>query len=861
MRKGRALADYEAKRDFENTPEPDSGGRSKVPASPAGAHGLFVVQKHAARNLHYDFRLEHEGVLLSWAVPKGPSLDPGTKRLAVQVEDHPLGYATFEGRIPAGSYGAGTVAIWDRGHWAPHGDVDQGLAGGRLDFRLLSGKLAGEWHLVRLAKDTASASRGKPNWLLFRGKDTGAPPAGGAAPRAAAGRRASPPGHRPSGPPSEAAAALFSLATLVSQPPAGNDWLHETKWDGYRLLAARQGDAVSLWSRSGADWSDRLPEITMALSELGGESALLDGELIVTEDGRSRFQALQAALGEAPGTVARRGLSFIAFDLLTLDGEDLRTLPLIERKRRLKLLLATLPARSRVRPSPHQVGRGDERLASAREKGLEGIVSKRTDAPYRSGRGRDWLKIKCHQRQELVIAGYTLARTTMARAGELGELGALLLAVREARGGFTYAGRVGTGFDRSTRRDLLRRLRKLESDRPSISGPLPDTAAVHWVRPALVAEVRFSEWTADGRLRHPSFVGLREDKVAAEVRREVPERGAQTTRGAATVSRARPGRGDVQVEGVPISHPERLLFADSKLAKVDLARYFAAVWPHLEPHLRDRPLAFLRCPGGAREPCFFQKHWTAKTPGVEPVEVSEPGESSTAHAQIDSVAGLVGLAQAGVVELHLWGARAPRLEYPDRLVFDLDPGPGVVWKQVVAGARLVRALLEELGLQSFALLSGGKGVHVVVPLLPRRRWPEVKAFAAGIAHALALASPERYVDRAAKGARDRRIYVDYLRNARGATAIAPYSPRARARGTVAAPIAWAELARAAPGRWTIETLPRRLRSRARDPWAQYFAVQQELTSAALAKVGIIETGERPKRTAKISKKRTRARGG
>lgn len=850
----RSLATYDAKRDFEATPEPDA--RRKRPsrragrAVPSSAHGLYVVQKHAARNLHYDFRLEHEGVLLSWAVPKGPSRDPRQRRLAVEVEDHPLDYADFAGEIPAGNYGAGKVEIWDRGHWSPHGDVAEGLRRGRLAFRLQGGKLEGEWHLVRLAQRSPGPPTRKPSWLLFRSPDAAGEPVGEGAPEPASPRRLP----RSTSPESEAAARLFELATLAAEPPAGDGWVHETKWDGYRLLAARQGEAVQLWSRSGADWTERLPEIAAAIRALSVDEAIVDGELVAMAGRKSRFQSLQTALGESGDGVSRRSLRFQAFDLLTLDGEDLRALPLVERKRRLSRLFEGLPASSPLRLSRHQLGKGETRWRAACARGLEGIVSKRADAPYRAGRGRDWLKVKCLGRQEFLIVGFT------AQSEHPSELAALLLAVAGDDGRLAYAGRVGTGFDRASRTELMRRLQALETKASPVAGAVPGARAVHWVRPRLVAEVRFTEWTADGRLRHPSFVGLREDKAPLDVRRESAAATsgagpAARSRGVPAVRAARPvggakappaAAGPDTVERVRITHPERQIFPESPVTKLDLARYWQIAWPWIELHLKGRPLAFLRCPEGAGAACFFQKHWPGALTGVVAVDVAEPGESAPPQARVGSLAGLVGLTQFGVVEIHLWGAKARRLEHPDRLVMDLDPGPGVAWREIVAGARLLRDLLAELGLESFPLLSGGKGVHVVAPLSPRQDWATVRAFAAALARTLATASPERYIDRSTRSRRAGRIFVDYLRNGRGATAIAPYSPRARPGGPVATPITWEEVARAAPARWSVATLPKRLAALDRDPWAGYFELEQAITPAALAALGIA-AAKRPRK--------------
>jgi bifunctional non-homologous end joining protein LigD len=838
------LGTYVAKRDFAATPEPSGAKRAAREKAAGGDHGLYVVQKHAASRLHYDFRLEHDGVLLSWAVPKQPSKNPRDRRLAVQVEDHPLDYAKFEGVIPEGNYGAGKVEIWDRGRWAPKGDVSRALAQGRLNFQLFGGRLAGDWHLVRLTpRDPAEKRRGARNWLLFRGRSGkshsskdpvlrvrhGRTKAAQAAPEPAA-----------AAPRNAAAAGQFELATLVDEPPPGKEWIHETKWDGYRMLAAVQGGRASLWSRSGGDWSDRLPELAEALAALPVKDAVVDGEVVSLAAGRSSFQSLQAALGESPGSRARRSLRFVAFDLLAHNGEDLRALPLLERKRHLQTLLDRRPKGSLLLSSPHRVGRGEERYARACKRGLEGIVSKRADAPYRAGRGRDWLKVKCRARQEFVIAGYTHGRS--AAGVERDEVGALLLATRETRkpGALVYAGRVGTGFDQRTRLELFRRLRRAEVRAPSVAGA-PASREARWVRPDLVAEVEFVEWTSDGRLRHPVFVALREDKPASAVRRELPAAtGAATeeamNEGPATKpkrQRRSAAKTEPEVAGVRITHPERLLFPGSDLTKLDLARYFEAAWPYLEPHLAGRPLAFVRCPEGARAQCFFQKHWPETVAGIEPVDISEPGEKEPPHALISALSGLVALAQRGVIEIHLWGSRSRALEKPDRLVFDLDPADDVPWREVVAGARLLRSLLEELGLESFVLATGGKGVHVVAPLAPRADWATVRAVAAAIARALEAGAPERYIAQASKKARSGKIFVDYLRNGRGATAIAPYSPRARAGGPVAAPIGWDELARTRPAKFTIENV---LRRAARDPWSGYFALKQSISKAALARL-------------------------
>jgi len=797
------LAEYRRKRDFRRTREP-RGRRGAA----AAAAGRYVVQRHAARRLHYDFRLEYGGVLLSWAVPKGPGA-VGERRLAVRTEDHPLGYAEFEGEIPAGEYGAGQVRIWDRGTWRPEGDVDRALARGRLDFRLDGGRLAGRWHLVRLGGRGARAHGDE--WLLIRGADeeAGEP----AAPKAGGARR---------GALAELAGQL-SLARLVDRPPAGRDWLHETKWDGYRLMGVRDGDAVTLVSRSGADWTERLPEVAEALRAVDAQRFVIDGELVHLQRGRSSFKDLQAALSEPPGSGPREGLRLVAFDLLVEGDEDLRPLPLLERKRRLATLLRDVRTR-RLRLSPHRRGGGEAIHAEACAGGLEGLVSKRATSPYRAGRGGDWLKSKCRPRQELVIVGWTPARGDRRSNG----LGALLLATGDGSGGLRYVGRVGSGFDSASRQLLACVLPAVATTRAPLEVPRAAARGVRWVRPRLVAEVAFADWTGDGRLRQASFLGLRQDKAARDVVRE----------------RATGGDSSDVVAGVRISHPERALFVDSERTKLDLARYFDRIWPWIEPHLEDRPLAFLRCPEGARSDCFFQKHWEAALPGTDPVTIEER-DGPEPYLRVGSRQGLVALAQHGVIELHLWGARAAELERPDRWVFDLDPGPEVPWSAVVRGARRLRDLLQRLGLRSFAMTSGGTGVHVVAPLEPVASWDEVRAASAAVARALAEHDPATFVARATKAERRGRIFVDYLRNGRGATAIAPYCPRARAGAPVAMPIRWEELARSAPARWTIDNVFRRLGRLRADAWKGYFELRQRLPA------GLVSAGRARRSTGRL----------
>lgn len=745
------LRDYRRMRDFRTTREP-RGGRPRAP----GRRLRFFIQRHAATRLHYDFRLELDGALKSWAVPKGPSLDPRDRRLAVHVEDHPLEYGSFEGEIPKGEYGAGTVRLWDRGEWIPEGDPREGYRKGRLKFRLEGGRLHGRWMLVAL--------RDGKNWLLIKEKDESA---------------AAAPVERFVEP---------QLATLAAKVPAGERWAHEVKFDGYRIQARAGSGKVVLLSRRGLDWTDRFPALSASLKKLRANSALIDGEAVVLdEQGRSHFQLLQNALSEN----RTDGVAYYAFDLLELDGRDMRGEPLAERKKALKALLDASP-RAKIRYSEHVQGKGEQLFRLACDTGLEGIVCKLADAPYRSGRSPDWLKVKCVHEQEFVVAGWT--DPAGARAG----FGALALGVREG-GKLRYAGRVGTGFTTASLRELHSRLSSLKAPRCPLDAPPPGPEArgVHWVRPVLVAEVGFTGWTKDGVLRHPSFKGLREDKPAAEVVVEKPR------------------------EAPRLTHPERVLYPEAGVTKLDLARYYEAAAERLLPFVANRPLALLRCPGGVGKPCFYQKN-----AGDSFGDAIRAGEG---FVFIEDAAGLAALAQAGVLEIHPWGSRVGAIETPDNLIFDIDPGPKTPWRLTVAAAREARARLELLGLAPFLKTTGGKGLHVVVPLAPGASWPEAKAFCKAFAELMAADAPKLYTTKLKIEARGGRIFIDYLRNQRGSTAVAAYSPRARDGAPVSAPLSWDELSRTPRSdRWTVRTIVPRLK---RDPWKDFERARRPLPRA------------------------------
>jgi bifunctional non-homologous end joining protein LigD len=849
-----ALNEYRKKRDFGRTPEPRGVVRARAKLR------TFVVQQHAASRLHYDFRLEHRGVLLSWAVPKGPSFDPAEKRLAVRVEDHPLDYGGFEGVIPAGQYGAGRVIVWDRGHWQPHGDVDEGLREGKLEFVLEGRKLRGEWTLVRMGGKRAKDEK---NWLLIKHRDAFART--GAAAQVTLLEPASVKSGRPiadlasktsRAPRATRAATPMrvvrsartgqvtvraardplpdfvapQLATLVASAPTESGWLFETKFDGYRMLARLQDGRVRWISRNGRDWSDRFDELTPVLARLPAKAALLDGEVVVVRpNGTTSFQGLQRVLaGESSAK-----LTYAVFDLLHLDGHDLRARRLLERKRLLRELLAHGTRRSPISYSAHVEGTGAEVFVAACRAHLEGVVAKRADAPYRSGRTRDWLKLKCGMRQEFVVVGFTEPQGS--RAG----FGALALAVHE-HGRLRYAGRVGTGFDQARLTDLRRRLDALRVAQPPVAGPLSAAArrGVAWVRPELVAEIAFTGWTEDGLVRQGSFEGLREDKPARDVVRERPKVSARRIDPAARNVRVARARAE-EVAGIAITHPDRVLFAEAGITKLELARYYAELAPRILPHVAERPLSVVRCPEGSSGACFFQKHAGPGFPSaVRSVEIRESGGGRARYLTIDSVEGLIALVQMGVIELHPWGSRNDRVDAPDRLFFDLDPAPDVPWRNVAEAALQLRERLAKLDLEAFLKTTGGKGLHVVVPLERRLSWEELKGFSHAVAVDMARSEPKLYIATASKAQRGGRIFIDYLRNARGATAVAAYSARARPNAPVSTPIGWNELdGKVRADTFTVANLRRRLTSKRRDPWADFEGVRQALGARARRATG------------------------
>lgn len=858
------LAEYKRKRHFSQTPEPKGVVRRSKDAH------RFVIQKHAARRLHYDFRLELDGVLKSWAVPKGPSLDPKVRALAVHVEDHPIEYGSFEGTIPKDQYGAGTVMLWDRGTWDPEGNPRDGFRKGKLKFALHGEKLHGRWTLIRMG---GAAGEGGKNWLLKKLEDVESQPETKAnilddspdsvatgrtmdeiaadqdrvwtsdqtksrskkkkldSSRKKAARRSTKNRVSPTSLPgavrrAQPTAFQPQLATPAREVPAGNDWLHELKFDGYRLICILQNSRPRLLTRRGNDWTSRFPTIVEAARALPVKNAILDGEVVVlAPNGTTDFQALQNMMQRQRDDQ----IVYYVFDLPHCNGYELTQTPLGDRKALLKSLLYGFSSSGAIRYSDHIVGNGVAAFSDACRRGLEGLISKRIDSLYRQRRSDDWLKVKCLSRQEFVIGGWT------DPGGSRSGFGSLLLGYYDNQGGFQFAGKVGTGFTSQSLKQIKSALHALEQEQPPFDRPPrgAGTRGVHWTKPKMVAEIEFTEWTADGRLRSPSFQGLREDKKPEEVFREIPVDPPSDEM--TDADRIEPN--DNQPAGVRLSNPNRVLYPEQGLTKRDLASYYVQVADWILPHLVHRPLTLVRCPQGHRKQCFYQKHLAETLPeSVRGINVAEQ-KGTELYVAVDDLPGLIGLVQMSVLEIHPWGSQEDKLEYPDRMVFDLDPGPEVAWKDVVGAAKEVREILAALKLTSFVRTTGGKGLHVVTPLMRRAEWQVVKDFAHAIADFLARYAPAKYVATASKAKRKGKIYADYLRNDRGATAIASYSTRARTGAPVATPVDWDELTpQLDPSGFTIETVPKRLSELKKDPWEGFFQIRQSITAAMLKQI-------------------------
>jgi bifunctional non-homologous end joining protein LigD len=839
---GDELERYRAKRDFSKTSEPPGG--EVTPET-----SVFVVQKHAARRLHYDLRLQFGETLKSWAVPHGPSLDPTVRRLAVHTEDHPLEYADFEERIAKGQYGAGGMIVWDRGAWVPMGNPDEDFRKGTLKFRLAGEKLGGGWTLVRLKPK--EGERGD-NWLLIKERDPFARPGSDAAileerPESVLSGRLVEELAEPEAPAKPARARAPKpirvdvlkgarqaplprsfrpqLASPAAHVPGGKEWLHEIKFDGYRTIARIDGGEVRLCTRTGLDWTKRYGVLIEGFRGLACQQALIDGEIVVQDErGIASFAALQDTLAEGH----THELIFFAFDLMYLDGYDLTEVPLLERKQALEELLD--PAVGPTTPlqiSEHVVGRGRAFYEQAAQLGLEGVISKRADAPYQQTRTRGWLKIKCRQSDEFTVVGYSPSEAA-------GGIGALLLADREANG-LRYVGRVGTGFSAAEMRRLHARLEALKTKKVPVALPPEERRRkdIVWVKPTLVAEVEYGNRTADGILRHSVYKGLREDKIEEEAGAPAPEPRAKVERKRYVT--------DADLAQILVTNPDRVMFGEGGPSKLDLALYYARVGDWMLPELVNRPVSLVRCPTGKAADCFFQRHALSGMPDViKRIPLREEGSKKRAdYLYVEDARGLLALPQFGAIEFHSWGCRVDQPERPDRLVFDLDPDEGLPWRDVVSAAHDVADALRGLGLVPFVKTTGGKGLHVVVPIARRQGWPEVHRFAEAFARQQAQQAPKRFTANMAKRERRGRIYLDYVRNARSATAVAAYSLRARPGVPASTPLAWSELDLIEhPRELNYATVPERLSDDFDDPWADIDRAARTITKEMERKLAI-----------------------
>ncbi|QIB64188.1 DNA ligase D [Kineobactrum salinum] len=859
----KALNRYSRKRNFEITPEPAGDAVHHRPRKDSDAP-VFVVQKHAASQLHYDFRLELEGTLKSWAVPKGPSLDPAVKRLAVQVEDHPLSYASFEGHIPEGQYGAGDVIVWDQGEWEPEGDALEGYRKGRLRFSLRGRKLSGSWSLVRTGGGKKAAK--KEQWLLLKKRDDAARSGDGdilkerpesvvsgallrddeavrQSPNRKSPRKRKARSSRPVSIPEQFAP---QLATLVTQPPPGH-WRYELKFDGYRILARISAGDVRLFTRNGHDWTARFPAQSKALEALALGDSWLDGEAVVLDaKGMPDFQALQNAFRRHRS----QDIVYYLFDAPFLDGEDWRNRPLEERRMALEERLQRQPAEA-VRYSETLEAR-DYRDIYSRicDMSLEGVIGKRANSHYTSRRSPDWIKLKCRLRQEFIVLGYT------DPGGSRPGFGSLLLGLHEAVGSkeILYAGRVGTGFSQAALKELSTTLRKLERKRSPVAHPeqVPDRRGVHWVQPKLVCEVEFAQWTDEKYVRQATFLSLRSDKQPREITYEpvLPASGLTSPQDQAPppeASRSKDSgrvnkKAHEQVAGIAISHPDRILDEDSGMRKVELARWYEAIADWIMPELKGRPVALLRAPEGVGGEQFFQKHMQGMA--IPSLRKLDPG-LDPGHAplmEINSTRALVGAVQMGCIELHTWGATKDRIERPDRIVLDLDPDPELPWRYMIEATRLLLSVLDDLQLESWLKTSGGKGMHVIVPLARHAGWDTVKAFAKSISEFMTAELPERFTARMGPRNRRGKIFIDYLRNHRGASTVAAYSVRARPGLPVSVPIRRSELEQlSSAAQWTTGNLQQRLRQLSADPW-QGYSNRQRLRQSMWRKLGAKSPG-------------------
>lgn len=811
---GGNLSEYNQKRNFEKTLEPEGEMAD-------GGEGLrFVVQHHMARRDHYDLRLEWGGVLLSWAVPRGPSYDTHDKRLAVQVENHPLDYRNFEGTIPKGEYGGGVVMLWDEGFWEPYVNVEDGLRKGELKFILKGRRLKGKWALVRWK---AKSGESKDNWLLLKEKDEYVKASDGISEFTTSIRTGRTVAEIENGENEKLIKNPFQsvevqLAKLVKEIPHGEDWLFELKYDGFRIIAFIEGNKVRLMTRNGNDYAARFPDVASSLIDLAdGRAMVLDGELAVTDaSGKTDFQALQNYMRN-PKT---QNLTYIVFDLLALDGEDLRKRPLIERKEMLETLMKDAP--KRLYYGRYVIGMGKESFAAADESGMEGIVGKKVDSIYSETRNGDWIKIKCEKRQEFVIGGYIL--TDKKTEG----VSSLLLGIYEGEE-LIYAGRAGTGMSEADRMMLEEKFESLKrEDSPFRLEPEPrPKETVTWLEPVLVAEIKFAEWTKENLLRQASFKGLRTDKAPKDIIKEKAEDELQNQSSEKKMEKPMEANSkSIIIQEVKISSPDKVMFDEPVITKSDVARYYDKVSARMLPLAGQRILSIVCCPKGITQACFFKKHPGADSKGIATIPITNSDGETEEYFYIENVSGLISQVQLGTLEFHIWGSRVDQLEKPDMMVFDLDPDVGMDLSQVRQGVRDMRNILAELSLNSYLKTSGGKGYHVVVPLKPVAAWDAFHDFAKRVVEVMEQKWPDRYTSNVRKAKRTDKIFIDWIRNGRGATSVAPYSIRARKGAKVSMPISWEELDTVAPD--GISMSDALIRIEGNDPWKDFYQNNQML---------------------------------
>ncbi|HXH29282.1 MAG TPA: DNA ligase D [Bacteriovoracaceae bacterium] len=792
------LKDYNRKRDFTKTKEPSGKAQKKK-----GTKLIFVVQEHHASRLHYDFRLELDGVLKSWAVPKGPSLDPADKRLAVQTEDHPIEYAKFKGSIPKGEYGGGEIFIWDSGTWeSVDEDPRAALEKGRLEFEVKGKKLHGKFILVRTH---FKGGEDKKNWLLIkRHEDSEKAPVSKkvGTKKSTVKKKADELGLDKW--PGFIAPQLPRLVTAV--PNEDQVWIHEMKYDGYRMQAQVKDSLARYYTRNSLDWSNTFPHLINALNELPVTSAIFDGEVVaLDEEGRSNFQKLQNSIKSKNV----EHLRYYVFDIMYLNGKDLREFPLLERKKILKAVLED--ADPLLLYSDHFVEQGGEFFQASCKYNLEGIISKLADAPYTSGRNDFWVKTKCTSRQEFVIAGWT-----DPKGGRTG-IGALLLGLFED-GELRYAGKVGTGFNQLSLREIKKTLTPLKSEESPFNKNSPRERGIHWVKPIKVCEVSFSNFTDEGILRTPVFQGMREDKPAEDIHMEKAKKITKKVSKKLPVKSVR-----------TISSPDKVLFKAEKKTKKDVAEFYTAIAKVMLPYLADRPLSLVRCPNGSEGSCFFQKHIIGNVPDSFNTFLVKEEKGQGIYVTIDSLEGLIELVQINAFEIHAWNSHKDTYMKPDQIVMDFDPGPGVAWKTIVESGFELKELLEDLGLKSFVKLTGGKGLHVHIPIAPVYSWDQVKSFSQTLAMELVNRRPELYTANMAKKLRNKKIFVDYLRNGYGATAVVPYSLRARPTSAIALPLEWSELRKVkGPQDFTMDKARKKILNRKVDPWKGMLKLKQKI---------------------------------